>query len=223
MENMNKPTNSDDFEAQREYLENLSHELLTPLAVIQNEAELLLQSANIAEADLHHIDKIVVTVNRLAQINKGLILLSKIHHGIYIDREEVDICNMVDETLLNFENQIELKELELEIIKEGDVLLETSNTLISILITNELKNAIMHNLLKGKIKIVFSKNKITITNTGKVGIKNPKELFNRFVSDRDTSNTIGLGLSIMKRISDHFNYVLEYTSMRKIHTIKLTF
>jgi K+-sensing histidine kinase KdpD len=94
---------------------------------------------------------------------------------------------------------------------------------MEILITNALKNAINHNIFEGNIKIVFSKSRIEITNTGRVGTKDPKELFNRFVSDRESINSVGLGLSIMQRISEDLNYTLEYSSKGKIHIITLTF
>lgn len=223
MMNFNQSKKRDDFDAQQQYVENLSHELLTPLTVIRTEAELLLQSENIAEYDLKHIDKIIETVNRLAKINKGLILLSKIHKGIYIDREEVQVDNLVENILSNFENQIELKKIHVEMQKKVVVVLETNKTLMEILITNALKNAITHNVMEGKIKIVFSNNRIEITNTGRLGIKDTKELFNRFVSDRDSINSVGLGLSIMQRISEYFNYTLKYTSQDKIHTVSITF
>ncbi|MFT6982275.1 MAG: signal transduction histidine kinase [Crocinitomicaceae bacterium] len=223
MGKFNQSKKRDDFEAQQQYVENLSHELLTPLTVIRTEAELLLQSENIAEHDLKHIDKIIETVNRLAKINKGLILLSKIHKGIYIDREEVDVYNLAERILSNFENQIELKKIHVEIQKKEVVFVETNKTLMEILITNALKNAINHNIFEGNIKIVFSKSRIEITNTGRVGTKDPKELFNRFVSDRESINSVGLGLSIMQRISEDLNYTLEYSSKGKIHIITLTF
>ena len=223
MEKFNRSKKRDDYGAQQQYVENLSHELLTPLTVIRTEAELLLQSENIVENDLKHIDKIIETVNRLAKINRGLILMSKIHKGIYIDCEQVDICKLTERILVNFENQIELKNILVEIEKKDVVILETNKTLIEILITNALKNAISHNVINGKIEIVFSKNKIIITNTGMVGVKKPQELFNRFVSDRDSMHSIGLGLSIMKRISDYFNYSLEYSNVEKTHVVTISF
>ena len=66
-----------------DYAQNLSHELLTPLAVIRNNAELLLQSPNLQKDDLKYLDDILKNVRRMNNLNKSLILLSKIDNEVY--------------------------------------------------------------------------------------------------------------------------------------------
>jgi signal transduction histidine kinase len=211
------------YEGQQQYVENLSHELLTPLAIIRTEAELLLQSENIIESDLIHLDKIIETVNRLTKINKGLILLSKLNSGIYVDKETIDLQEIVHQIMGNFQNQIDRKKIHIKITSEEKTLIECNKTLLEILMMNALKNAINHNITNGEISIHYSKRKLTIINTGKVNTKPSKELFNRFTSENNTMNSVGLGLSIMQKISEYFNYALDYQNKGTLHTLTIHF
>ena len=206
-----------------EYIENLSHELLTPLTIIRNEAEILIQSENLSKRDVESVDRILETVNRLSKINKGLILLSKIGKGIFIDREQVNISELVDRLLMQFGNQLELKQLKVSIKREPNCSIETSRILFEILISNALKNATYHNIQEGLLNVAISGDHIMIQNTGKDAQKDVSLLFERFVSGKESEESIGLGLPIMKQICEELNYSLEYQVTEKIHAITIRF
>lgn len=212
-------TKDEDFQALKEYVENLSHELLTPLSVIRNEAELLLQSSNLSESDYNSVGNIVQTVNRLYRVNKGLILMSKINEGIYIDQQQVNLDRLIESLLYQFSSQIETKDVSVETFFEEDVTITTNATLFEILLSNALKNAIVHNVKKGFVCIRVTPSKITIENSGNPLNVDTSQLFARFKSGRVTRNTIGLGLSIMKRACDHLKYKIDYQTNGEVHKL----
>lgn len=213
----------DTFILQKQYSENLSHELLTPLAIIRSKTELLLQAPNLSEQDLLNLDSIIQTVGRLHKVNQGLILLSKIENNQFIDKKTINIKELLNESLENFEDQIRLKHLEVRLEMVPDFELNTNPTLLTILVFNLIKNSIFHNIDKGDVKIMLQNNLLTITNTGAINNKNGEYFFNRFVSDKPSENSIGLGLSIAKRICDLFGYNITYKSTDNKHTVSVSF
>jgi signal transduction histidine kinase len=211
------------FLLQRQYSENLSHELLTPLAIIRSKTELLLQVPNLAERDLLNLDSIIQTVGRLNKVNQGLILLSKIENNQFIDKEPIDVKDLLMESLENFEDQIRIKHLQIRLDMVDDFQLSSNVTLLNILISNLIKNAVFHNVDKGEINIELQPNLLTITNTGNPNNKSEADFFNRFVSDKPSDNSIGLGLSIAKRICELFDYSIQYKSLDDRHIVQIKF
>lgn len=186
-----------------EYAQNLSHELLTPLAIIRSKAEILMQSPNLNGEDLENIDVILKNVRRINSLNKSLILLSKIEEKVYVDREQINIKELTDEILENFEDQIRSKKLSLrfKFDKVGQLL--SNRTLIDILITNLIKNAVVHNTENGFIHISINEGHFAIENSFDNNFPPPVQHYKRFSSSRTEEGSIGLGLSIVKRISKY--------------------
>ncbi|MDZ7695018.1 MAG: ATP-binding protein [Balneolaceae bacterium] len=92
-----------------------------------------------------------------------------------------------------------------------------------ILWTNLLQNAIKHNVDEGTINIDLNKERLIISNTGKPLKVNPEDLFKRFKKADQSTSSIGLGLSIVKRIVNQSNFDISYTNhyFHKIHTIQV--
>lgn len=213
----------DTFILQRQYSENLSHELLTPLAIIRSKTELLLQAPNLSEEDLQNIDSIIQTVGRLNKVNQGLILLSKIENNQFIDKEIINIKELLNESLENFEDQIRIKHLQIRLDLAPNFELNSNPTLLTILVSNLIKNSIFHNVVNGDVKIILQNNLLIIKNTGVVNKKSDEHFFNRFASEKPTENSIGLGLSIAKRICDLFDYDITYESSDNKHIVSISF
>ncbi|TNE52793.1 MAG: HAMP domain-containing histidine kinase [Bacteroidetes bacterium] len=212
-----------ELEKRQQYIEHLSHEIMTPLAIIKSKAELLLQSPALREEDLLNTAAIIETVDRLTSINKGLILLSKIHQGIYIDREQISVVPLIQKMIQMLNPIAESKNIQIEITSELSLTIETNKTLFEILILNTLKNALIHNIQDGTLKIWISNDGISFENTGLIGKKEIKELFKRFVSGAASPDSIGLGLSIMKQICEQLDYQLDYKRSGHIHRLNITF
>lgn len=193
-----------------EYAQNLSHELLTPLAVIRSKAELLMQSPNLNQEDLKNLDAILETVDRMSRLNKALILLSKIDNKIYTDVVQIDVNDLIANSLEKFEDQIRLKSLKIRFHKKEPVFLSSNLTLFEIMITNLIKNAVFHNVADGQISIFSESGQFIIENHTSGDVE--ENIYERFISQGKDENSLGLGLHIVKKICELFNFTVQHES-----------
>ena len=212
-----------DYTANKQFTENAAHELQTPLAVIKGNIELLLQSSNIGEREYEALGIILQNTNRLSKINQALILLSKIEHKRFQDEETLDFENLLEEVLVNFKDTLRMYALEFSISIEGQLNFTMSKTLAEILLTNLIKNAIRHNLEEGFIRITIQKQSFIIENSGPNLKVAPSKLFKRFQRQSDANESLGLGLSIVKRICDLYDLEVSYIHSDNHHQIKVAF
>lgn len=99
-----------------------------------------------------------------------------------------------------------------------------NQTLIEILINNLLKNAIVHNLPGGYLKLDIENNRLVIANTGPMPGVSPALLFERFRKGNDNlKHSYGLGLALVKHICDMYHYQISYTCHDQIHTLEMRF
>ena len=162
-------------------------------------------------------------LERLTRLNKSLLLLFKIENKLFHEKEEVNLYGLTKKIIDDFSDQLGYSRLAIEIIKEEDVTIHMNGDLAFILVTNLVKNAIVHNYPGGKIKIYLKDKSIAFENTGSKEPLDQQKLFARFnhKAGSETTST-GLGLAIVKAIADlySFNLVYGYTGT---HTFTLIF
>ena len=200
-----------DFLNQKEFNENSSHEMQTPLAIIRNKLELLIQSGNLKEEEMQLIESMFDAVKRLSLLNRGLLLISKIDNQQFSEIEKVEMELIVRNTLKNFDIQIQDKNIRTEVNIFDPCNLHFNIILADILLNNLISNAIRHNKKDGEIYIELTRFYLKIENTGLPLKVSPEVLFERFRKNSDSEYSIGLGLSIVKKICDLFNYRIKYT------------
>ncbi len=212
------------YQIGRQFTQNASHELQTPLAIIKGNAELLLQSDNLEEKESEALGSILQNATRLAKLNSALILMSKIEKRRFADETITDIRQVTEEVLANFEDLIEAHGISVSRDFRDRPVARLSATLAEILIANLVQNAIRHN--NGHpptIEIRLEKKRLTITNPGRpLGVP-ADTLFRRFQRYSDTEESLGLGLSIVKRICDRYGFTIRYTNDGPLHTIQIDF
>lgn len=214
---------SRDYQAQKEFNENSSHELQTPLAIIRNKLDLLIQSPNLQEEELTIIESLYSAVNKLTALNKGLILLNKIENNQFYQIEKVDVNLIIERLLMDFEESISEKKIVVSFVHQNKLVIDSNHILTDILITNLINNAIKHNTEKGWINISLDGQCLTITNSG-LDLKDKAEtMFERFKKNAESSNSVGLGLSIVKKICQTLNFKVEYTSLSGEHQMRICF
>ena len=204
----------------KEFTENAAHELQTPLAIIRSKSEMLLQSKNLEEADLNYVKSIYNTTIRLSKINHGLSLLAKIESGAYDIIENINITEVVNSQLEQYGEMITLNKLKLNTDIEYQLYYKINPDLIEILISNLIRNTIKHNIPNGSIAIETSANKIRFSNSGREIKVNSKE-FERF--KRSSKNSLGLGLSIVKKICEAHQIQIKYSYDQGFHHFELIF
>ncbi len=212
-----------DFICQKQFIENASHEIQTPLAVIKNKIELLIQSKTISEADMQIIQSVYNASNKLSSLNKALLLLSKIENNQFKEVEEIRFNQLIEQILDRFTDIISLKNIHLSKRLDGKIIHKMNPVLADILISNLIQNAIRHNITNGTITIQLLEKSIIISNTGSTSVGNTTELFERFKKSETSTESIGLGLAIVKEICDNYTIEINYTCINTIHTVQLNF
>ena len=214
---------SRDYDEIKSFTENASHEIQTPLAIIKSKLELLSQSENLKEEQMNSIQSVYEATNRLSKLNQSLILLTKIDNQQFRESEEVNISSLINKHLNNYEELIAAKFITIKKNIEDNVKMNMNEALAEILISNLITNAIKHNIDKGIIEITLSNNHLLISNTGLPLKIDPSELFERFKKDKVSSESLGLGLSIVKKICERYSYGIKYIYSDTLHTITINF
>lgn len=212
---------SKDYHINKEFNENISHELQTHLAIIRTNTEKLLNDLNEENTDIKEIKSIYSSVNKLSQIQRSLVLLNKIENGEFNTRSDFNLLETVQQSLTIFEEVIDLKQIKL-ITAMDDCHLNMDMGLAEILISNLIKNAVIHNIEKGVINIHLSEEVLIIRNSSNSFTDNPKKLLNRFEKGED--GTTGIGLAMVNQICENYGFRLDYTIAEDLtHTISISF
>ncbi len=211
----------------RELVENISHELKTPLSNIKGYVETLEEELEKLDRRkkvlnlLSYIEPIKRNTDRLARIIKDLLILSEVEAGIKFEEEEIDFKNLIGGILKIYERELKRKNLSCEVqISDKLPKFKADPFRMEQMFSNLIDNAIRYTDKGGiKIKVESVESaemkrithiKITVEDTG-IGI--PKEhhqrIFERFyVVDKSRSRQsggTGLGLSIVKHIVLMYN------------------
>ena len=212
-----------DYEEIKSFTENASHEIQTPLAIIRSKIELLSQSESLKEEDMNTIQVISDTASRLSKLNQSLLLLTKIDNRQFKETEEVNISELIFYFLDNYEELLHTKQITVVKNIEAEVKLVMNETLAEILITNLLTNAIKHNIEKGTIEVILDKKHLSISNTGAGLSMEPSVFFERFKKESSSNDSLGLGLSIVKKICDSYGFAITYDYSNFLHKIDISF
>lgn len=198
------------YKSQKEFTENAAHETQTPIAIIKNQLDNLIQNKDISESQAKAINTIDRNINLLTKINRNLLLLSKIDNNQFPDTEEVDISDLLIETYETFKEQIELKKIEFKSDISTKIIINTNAYLWQLLVANLYMNAIKYNIPNGVIEISLQNNMLTISNTGKNSPLPAERIFDRFYKQNTQTEGSGLGLAIAKKICDTLGHKITY-------------
>lgn len=212
------------FKNQKEFIENASHELQTPLAISMNKLELLAEKNSLSESDLAAIGTVIQTLERLSRLNKSLLLLSKIENQQFENTQLVNLNALVHSTKQEFEEYAAFRNVTISIQEEGVFEKVLHADLAQIMITNLIKNAIVHNHPEGTvtITITIAPASLTIANTGKMEALQGEKIFDRFHKETHEGSSTGLGLAIVKAIAIHYGFLITYQYNQK-HIFKIVF
>ena len=205
----------------REFNENASHEIQTPLAVIRTKLELLMQYENLTKEQVNLLQSSHEATSRLSRLNQGLLLISKIDNQQFATTEKVSFNQLILKFLNNFEEVIQLKQIKVETHFDGELNFDMNPVLADILVSNLIANAVKHNLYGGSITCTLSQRGFTLSNDGKQLDLDPSVLFQRFRKGNENSDSVGLGLSIVSRICAENNLSIRYTCIDKMHSLEV--
>ena len=204
-----------DFEAQKEYTENVAHELQTPLAIISSKADELMQADNLSKQQMEQLALLMETTNRLSKINQALIFLTKIDNRFYREGATFSLNDLIKEKLTLFEEVIKKKNIQLEVDLSDITHIYMDKYLAETMVINLLKNAIVHNEQGGLLHIKLANQSLIISNSGKALTFQESDIFKRFIRSDHNKKSLGIGLSIVKRICELYNFTVNYQFKEK--------
>jgi len=205
------------YNSQKQFIENASHELQTPIAISINRLELLAEKSEMTEGNLETIGQVIQTLERLTRLNKSLLLLSKIENRQFEETETISINKVFQDLKEEFSDFAEYKDIEIAIQEKGQLNAVMQKDLASILISNLMKNAIVHNHTSGTLDVEITGEYFRISNSGSVTALDKDKIFRRFHKDSEDKNNTGLGLAIVKAIVDLYGLTIDYFFDGKHH------
>jgi len=212
-----------DYQALKAFTENASHEIQTPLAIIKNKIELLSQSENLSENDINVLQSVNEAAARLSRLNQSLLLLAKIENLQFANVESVDFSYMLNRYLNNFDELAHAKGLKIFKAIEDRVFVKMNESLAEILISNIISNAMKHNFAGGEIRVELTSKMFRVSNSGPQPHMETRELFGRFKKESTSGDSLGLGLSIVKTITDIYGFEITYLFTDHHHVVEIIF
>jgi two-component system sensor histidine kinase ArlS len=209
------------FEKEREFTANASHELMTPIGILQNKIENLMGEPEVNDLVQERLIGMQKTLNRLKRIVHSLLLISRIENDQFTKKESVSVAELFDDIFDEIGHRLSEKNISLEISISKDFVLKNINRdLIFQMIYNMVNNAIRYNIESGFIHIKDRFNPdgsyaIELIDSG-IGIQKDDigSIFNRFKKANKTEDSVGygLGLSIVKSIADYHQISISVES-----------
>ena len=209
------------FRQQKEFTENASHELQTPLAIVQSKLDLLLQDGNLSSEQSQIIEQTNNALSRVSRINKNLLLLAKIENKQFKDQQQITVAEPLLDILDLFSDLLDDRIIESDISPE--CIVEGNRILVEIMLTNLLMNSLRHTEKGVTIVISLTGSRLLISNPGTYPLDGAR-LFKRFTAASDQTPGSGLGLSIVKEICRRYGWNIEYNfTSNKHHEFSVDF
>lgn len=210
-----------DYQNLKEFSENASHEMQTPIAIAKGKLELLLESPGLSEEQLILVQSTQQSLNKISRLGQSLILLTKIENEEFSTVNLMSFTQVVENNVTNFQELGEIQGIELRSDIEKEVMLKIDSSLADILVVNLLKNALQHNIEGGWVEVKLDKNQLQVKNTGLAPSASTDQLFQRFKKNNQSKGTLGLGLAIVKKICDVNQLEVTYDYQEEIHILTI--
>jgi signal transduction histidine kinase len=211
-----------DYTVLKEFSENASHEIQTPIAIIQSKLEVLMDTP-LSEGQLDQLIQVQNAIRRLSNVSNSLGMLTKLENNEFRNIELIQMTEVVTNLLQEFAELVELKKLKLEQQVATDVHLRADRTLIELLVTNLINNAIRHNEEGGFIRVELTASSLIVENSGADLSVLPHELFERFKKSNQSVRSSGLGLAIVKKIGELYGFQVSYKQVNRKHALRVDF
>lgn len=211
---------TDDYTRMKEFNENASHELQSHLAVIRSKMESILNALPEDNQIVNDTQSAYIAVNHLSQVQRSLLLLSRIGNNEFSTNIETNIKTHVIAAIDLFAEAANLRGIRLsEELTDSVVIMDPG--LAKILINNIIKNAVKHNIDNGFIDIKLCNGALSVLNNGADSDVDPAEMMKRF--NKGKTGNYGIGLAIVSQICDIYHFKVSYDITNSTHRIKLDF
>ena len=210
-----------DYNSLKEFTQNASHELQTPLAVIQVKIENLLNTENLSHEQLTALHAILENISRLSRLNSSLLLLTKIENKQFSNTEMLDFGLLIRENMEAMQELFAMRQIVPTLEIDSSFHYNMDKTLFNLLVNNLLKNQLMHTPENGKVLIRVQENQILFANTGKQPIEDKALIFDRFYKESHDESSTGLGLALVKKVCEVSGLTIDYAFDGDMHQFRI--
>jgi signal transduction histidine kinase len=209
-----------DYQSLKNFTDQASHEMQTPLAIINSKLDILIQEPELSEKSMEQLQGIYSAVAKLSSLCQSLLLMARIENNQYTIKEGVDVTGIIKEKKIEMQEWISSMNININMNMEPFSVIMNKD-LAEILISNLFRNAILHSDADSNIFISTKNNKLSICNTGKTPL-DKKRIFTRFYKS-DYSKGSGLGLAIVQQICNQYQFNLQYDFENGQHCFSILF
>lgn len=209
------------FEQQKTFIGNASHEMQTPLAICRNRLEMLMEDETLTEHQLNELIKTHQTLENLTRMNRSLLLLCKIENGQFADTRSVCLNDILTHYLDDYKEVYAYRNITVTVTTDSSFCVEMNDSLVSVLVTNLLKNSFVHNIDGGFIYIKITANTFEISNTGEKPLDRER-IFERFYQGQKKEGSTGLGLALVDSICKANHLMIDYTYVENRHIFTIS-
>ena len=209
-------------ERQSQFIGNASHELQTPLAIIGNRVEWLLDGGNLTDEQAAELFKIQSTLGRAVRLNKTLLLLTKIENGKFPDSVEVDVARLVQDSVEMYSEIYALRQMTVRVDIEDDVKVEMNESLAATLVSNLIKNMYVHSAEGSSGSVTINSGRLIIENDGEQALDGER-IFDRFYQGPKSKGSMGLGLPLVAAVCRTYSLGISYQFKQGRHCFTVDF
>lgn len=197
------------FDRQKQFVGNASHELQTPLAVLGNRLEWLLDNTDPNEAQIGELLKMQRTLRQIVRLNKTLLLLTKIDNGQFPESCEIDLAACVGEQVALCGEVFSARGIDCSVLSDAPFRVQMNESLATTLVSNLVKNAYVHSPEGGRVEIVLRDRVLTVSNDG-AGPLDGDRIFERFYQGSRKEGSTGLGLALVSAVGRCYGLRIDY-------------
>ena len=210
-----------EYEERKIFIGNASHELQTPLAVCSNRLDMLLERPDLDEEMASELVKLKRSLQHLIRLNKTMLLLAKIENDRFPDKAEVNIGDMLTDSLAMHDEIYSYKGISSVTARKGDFACMMNEQMASVLVGNLVKNAYVHSSQNASVHVEISANGFSISNPGDAPLDKDR-LFMRFYQPggRKEGST-GLGLALAYSVCERNGLSLSYDFSENRHIFRV--
>lgn len=211
-----------DYTILKEFTENASHEIQTPLAIILVGLDELAQAKNLESHTAERLQVLQRTAKRISKLNTNLLLLAKIEHEHFQLENKVEITSLWAHQVNNMEELFLSKNITIKQKIGTAFSININQDLVEIMMSNLISNAYKYSKKNSIIYVTTHLNAIRISNEGYKPL-NVNQIFLRFVKDPENQNANGLGLAIVHEICTLHKWQITYAFKNNQHIFTVAF
>lgn len=209
------------FELQKQFIGNASHELQTPLAIIGNRIEWIIDNTQLSEEQFAELAKIQNSLSRLVRLNRTLLLLTKIDNGQFPELADIDIAALVRGELEIYTELYSHRSITASSTIADRCIVRMNDSLANTLITNLLKNAFVHSADGAQVTVTLTTDRLIVANSGDEPL-DETQIFERFYHSGKSGST-GLGLPLVNSICRYYGFEKGYSYKDGEHRFTVIF